>query len=165
MVGEAWVYAGNWVRVLVALASNPFFLYTILSKAKSVHYQDMIRERVLTRGIVRPFEPELELPALQLTLGRIGTFSALQHLVDRRPMYHDFRPSWYLVSIAVRAVIPCTGDGRLEKPFRMRRLAGLSAPLVFEEKYRSYRVPPQQGATTTPQPDTNDKSSNCSNAK
>jgi len=36
----------------------------------------MIRERVATRGVVRPLEPERDLPALQVDLTRLGTVSA-----------------------------------------------------------------------------------------
>ena len=65
VAGEARVYTGNCVCVLVALVNNTFFLtyMYILSTAKSVRHQDMIHERVLTQGIMRPLEPECELPA------------------------------------------------------------------------------------------------------
>ncbi|KAF8261460.1 hypothetical protein EI94DRAFT_1745923 [Lactarius quietus] len=51
--GEASVYAGDW--------------------AKSADHQDMIRERVSTQGIIRPLEPETELPALQVSPELVGT--------------------------------------------------------------------------------------------
>ncbi|KAF8260354.1 hypothetical protein EI94DRAFT_1829826 [Lactarius quietus] len=60
-VGEAWVYAGDW--------------------AKSAGQQDMIRERVSTQGIIRPLEPEPELPAMQVPPELVGTHS--EHAVRR----------------------------------------------------------------------------------
>ncbi|KAH9167117.1 alpha/beta-hydrolase [Lactarius sanguifluus] len=59
--GEAWVYAGNW--------------------AQSAVQQDMIRERVSTQGIIRPLEPESELPALQVPLELVGAIA--EHAVRR----------------------------------------------------------------------------------
>ena len=41
----------------------------------------MIRERVSTQGIIRPLEPELELPAMQLPPERVGTLS--EHAMRR----------------------------------------------------------------------------------
>ncbi|KAI9441922.1 hypothetical protein H4582DRAFT_1811008 [Lactarius indigo] len=59
--GEAWVYAGNW--------------------AQSAVHQDMIRERVSTQGIIRPLEPENEVPALQVPPELVGKLS--EHAVRR----------------------------------------------------------------------------------
>lgn len=61
MAGEAWVYASDW--------------------AKSAVQQDMIRERVSTQGIIRPLEPELELPAMQVPPELVGTLS--EHAMRR----------------------------------------------------------------------------------
>ncbi|KAI9452279.1 hypothetical protein BJY52DRAFT_940839 [Lactarius psammicola] len=61
MAGEAWVYADDWAQ-------------------SSVH-QDMIRERVSTQGIIRPLEPELELPAMRVPPELVGTLS--EHAVRR----------------------------------------------------------------------------------
>ncbi|KAH8984796.1 alpha/beta-hydrolase [Lactarius hatsudake] len=59
--GEAWVYADNWSQSAVP--------------------RDMIRERVSTQGIIRPLEPESELPALQVPPELIGAIS--EHAVRR----------------------------------------------------------------------------------
>ncbi|KAI9460342.1 hypothetical protein F5148DRAFT_1216989 [Russula earlei] len=53
LAGEAKVYKGNW----------------------SSTTQAMIRERVSTRGVIRPLEPESELPAMQVPSEMIGTLS------------------------------------------------------------------------------------------
>jgi hypothetical protein len=53
----------------------------MLSQAKSTTQQDMIRERVSTQGIIRPLEPEPELPAMQLPPEKVGTHS--EHAVRR----------------------------------------------------------------------------------
>lgn len=51
--GEASVYARNW--------------------ATSPTQRHMIRERVSTRGLIRPLEPETDLPAMQVPSDQIGT--------------------------------------------------------------------------------------------
>ena len=50
-------------------------------QAKSAANQDMIRERVSTQGIIRPLEPEEELPAMQLPPELVGTHS--EHAIKR----------------------------------------------------------------------------------
>jgi acetyl esterase/lipase len=52
MAGEAKVYSGNW--------------------AVSPTHRHMIRERVSTRGLIRPLEPETDLPAMQVPSDLIG---------------------------------------------------------------------------------------------
>lgn len=53
VAGEANVYARNW--------------------ATSPTQRHMIRERVSTRGLIRPLEPETDLPAMQVPSDQIGT--------------------------------------------------------------------------------------------
>ncbi|KAH8985532.1 lipase/ esterase [Lactarius akahatsu] len=64
--GEAWVYAGNWVKKFLS---------------QSAVSRDMIRERVSTQGIIRTLEPESELPALQVPPELVGAIS--EHAVRR----------------------------------------------------------------------------------
>ena len=58
----------------------------IPSQAKSAIHQDMIRERVSTQGIIRPLEPESELPAMQVPPEQIGTLS--EHAIRRYATGH-----------------------------------------------------------------------------
>jgi hypothetical protein len=57
------------------------FLTHMLPQARSAVHQDMIRERVSTQGIIRPLEPEPELPAMQVSPELIGTPS--EHAMRR----------------------------------------------------------------------------------
>jgi len=61
LAGEPEVYTGNW----------------------SFNRRDMIRERISTRGVLRPLEPEGELAAMQVPSELIGTLSerAIQRYV------------------------------------------------------------------------------------
>ena len=71
--GEALVYAGDWVITIRRTHSRTTFLTHILPQAHSAVHQDMIRERVSTHGIIRPLEPESELPAMQVLPELNGT--------------------------------------------------------------------------------------------
>jgi hypothetical protein len=82
--GEAWVYADDWVGTI--LCTNEQLISHIPSQAKSAVHQDMIRERVSTQGIIRPLEPEPELPAMQLPPELIGTLS--EHAIRRYATGH-----------------------------------------------------------------------------
>ncbi|KAF8267914.1 hypothetical protein EI94DRAFT_1728993 [Lactarius quietus] len=76
--GEAWVYAGEWVKPIRRTSETTSH---ILSQARSATHQDMIRERVSIQGIIRPLEPEPELPAMQMSPELVGTLS--EHALRR----------------------------------------------------------------------------------
>jgi hypothetical protein len=72
--GEASVYAGNWVNKIKKNHDSSHKHFPLhFPQAKSASHQAMIRERVSTQGIIRPFEPEYEIPAMQVPPERIGT--------------------------------------------------------------------------------------------
>jgi hypothetical protein len=71
VAGEAKVYAYNWVSFNL-LAQ---FILILTQPQASRGHQSMIRERVSTHGLIRPLEPEIELPAMKVPPELIGTLS------------------------------------------------------------------------------------------
>jgi hypothetical protein len=90
LAGDPVVYDGGWVSVLYPSSSlQP--IKPLQAKAESPEHDRgtaMIRERISTHGVVRPLEPEPELPALHIDSVHLGIISARWAQVYLAKVYH-----------------------------------------------------------------------------
>ncbi len=76
LAGDPIVYHGNWVRTIARPPTHVNPKTTQTKAESSTTTTTMIRERVSTQGVIRPLEPESEIPLLQVDTTRLGRVSA-----------------------------------------------------------------------------------------
>jgi hypothetical protein len=80
LAGDPTVYHGGWVSQICRhhpplLPKEYLTRLTVQAKSPGHQHQGMIRERVSISGMIRPLEPEHDLPALQISPELLGTVS------------------------------------------------------------------------------------------